>query len=139
MAKNLSHRDWVLQQFKNEYLETNYRNVLIHSSIIEGVLRNESREKTFDLANKFLLCSMKITSPEFCVFNEVRDIRNSLIHDSFRKGLVQNDIDGLRNKLMERIHGAYRMSKFLNERLFRKYKIGRSSSIQFDQTQGEDK
>lgn len=139
MAKNLSHHGWVLQQFENKYLKATYRNVLIHSSIIEGVLRNESGEKMFDLANKSLLCSMKITSSEFCVFNEVRDIRNSLIHDSFRKGLVQNDIDGLRDKLMERIHGAYRMSKFLNEKLFKKYEISRSSSVRFDQTQGEDK
>ncbi|MDP1845944.1 MAG: hypothetical protein Q8L09_04335 [Candidatus Moranbacteria bacterium] len=134
MSKNLSHHDWVVQQF-DKYLRKQYRDVFIHSSIIEGVLVNESKERSFDLANKRLLCSKKIYSSEFCVFNEIRDIRNKLAHDIFKKdGLTQKDIDKLRDDLMEKIHKAYKISSFLEDKLFKKYKINRSSIITFNPT-----
>jgi hypothetical protein len=132
MSKNLSHHDWVVQQF-DKYLRSQYRDVFIHSSIIEGVLVNESGKRSFDLANKSLLCSKKIYSSEFCVFNEIRDIRNRLAHDIFKKnGLAQNDIDKLRDDLIEKIHEAYKTSSFLEEKIFKKYKIKRSSIITFN-------
>ena len=68
MAKNLSHQDWVKQQF-GKYLKSSYRNVFVHSSIIEGILANESGMDKFDSANKFLLCSQKINSSEFVPFH----------------------------------------------------------------------
>lgn len=122
MVKNLSHNDWVIQQFQ-KYLRTSYRNVLIHASIIEGTLRNESRKKTFDLANKYLLYSGKINSSEFSIFDEIRKLRNSLVHDSVKNKLVQNEIDELRDELMEKILKVYKISNFLNDKLFKKYKI----------------
>ncbi|KKW19074.1 hypothetical protein A2852_02045 [Candidatus Adlerbacteria bacterium RIFCSPHIGHO2_01_FULL_54_23] len=132
MAKNLSHQDWVKQQF-GKYLKSSYRNVFVHSSIIEGILANESGMDKFDSANKFLLCSQKINSSEFCVFNNIRKIRNKLAHDIFkRKGLSQNEIDKLRDDLMKEIHNAYIVSNFLNNKLFEKYKLKRSSVIGFE-------
>lgn len=134
MSKNLNHHDWVVQQF-DKYLRKQYRDVFIHSSIIEGVLVNESGMDKFDSANKFLLCSKKITSSEFCIFNEIRKIRNSLAHDIFKKkGLAQKDIDKLRNDLMEKIHKAYKVSIFLDQKIFKKYKITRSPVITFNPT-----
>jgi hypothetical protein len=123
MARNLSHDGWVKQQFKEKYLKSEYRNVLIHASIIEGTLRNESGRKTFDSANKRLSSSGRITPSEFSIFDEIRRIRNSLVHDSFRNGLLQNQIDGLRDELMRKILAAYRSSSFLEDTLFRKYAI----------------
>ena len=131
MVKNLSHNDWALQQF-DKYLKTSYRNVLIHASIIEGILRNESGQEKFYSANKFLFCNKQITISEFKVFDELRNIRNSLIHDSFKDKLEQNKIDELRDKLMKKIHESYRISNFLNKRLFEKYSIERSVFITFD-------
>ena len=129
MVKNLSHKNWVLQQFEAKYLKSSYRNVIIHASIIEGILRNESGKSMFDLANKSLLLSKKISSSEFCIFNGVRAIRNNLVHESFKNGLAQNEIDGLRDNLMENIHNAYKVSSFLDKNLFRKYNIKRAPSI----------
>ncbi len=125
MVRNLSHDDWVRQQFEERYLKAFYRNVLIHSSIIEGTLRNESGRDKFASANKALLSSGKINSSEFCIFDEIRKIRNRLVHDSFKDGLVQNEIDGLRDELMKKIHEAYRISSFLDVTLFTKYRIVR--------------
>jgi len=79
-------------------------------TIIEGVLRNKSKKDKIDSANKFLLRSEKITSSDFCIFNEVRKTRNSLVHESFKNKLTQNEIDGLRNNLMEKVHSAYKVS-----------------------------
>lgn len=125
MSENLSHNNWVKQQF-DKYLRKSYRDVFVYSSIIEGILVNESGMDKFDSANKFLLCSNKINSSEFCVFNKIRKIRNKLAHDIFKgKGLPQKDIDKLRDDLMEQICEAYRMSNFLDEKLFKKYKIKR--------------
>ena len=131
MAKNLSHKDWVKQQF-DKYPKSSYRNVFVHSSIIEGILVNESGMDKFDSANKFLLCSQKINSSEFCVFNNIRKIRNKLAHNIFKgKGLSQNHIDKLRDDLMEEIHNAYKVSIFLDCKLFKKYKLERSSIVKF--------
>ena len=72
MVRNLSHDDWVRQQFKGRYLRSEYRNVLIHSSIIEGMLRNESGQDTFASGNKALLFSGMVNSSEFRVFDVIR-------------------------------------------------------------------
>lgn len=131
MAKNLSHQDWVKQQF-DKYLKSSYRNVFVHSSIIEAILVNVSGMDKFDSANKLLLCSQKINSSEFCVFNNIRKIRNKLAHNIFKgKGLSQNDIDKLRDDLMEEMHNAYRISVFLNDKLFKKYNLKRNSNINY--------
>ena len=124
MVRNLSHNDWVIQQFK-KYLRPSYRDVIIHTSIIEGVLRNESKKGSFDSANKFLLQSKKIDSSEFYMFNEVRDIRNKLIHESFMNKLVQNEIDKLRDDLRVKILYAYQNSNFLDNTIFKQYNVTR--------------
>jgi adenine-specific DNA methylase len=122
MVKNLNHNDWVKQQFE-KYLKSTYRNVIIHSSIIEGTLKNESSKNKFDLANKSLLNSKKITQAEFNIFDKIRDLRNKLVHESFKNHLVQNDIDNLRDSLMNKIHEAYKKSVFLEKNLLKKYNI----------------
>jgi DNA-binding MltR family transcriptional regulator len=129
MSKNLSHHDWIIQQFEEKYLKISYRDVLIHSSIIEGVLVKESGVDKFDLANKFLLCSGKISASEFCAFDEIRKIRNRLAHDIFKKSLAQEEIDKLRDDLMRKIHKAYKISTFLDANLFQRYQIARQPSI----------
>ncbi len=129
MAKNLNHDDWVRQQFN--YLRCEYRDVILHSSIIEGTLRNESGGRTFHSANDALQKSGRIDSSEFGVFDEIRDKRNQLVHDSFKNRLTQNEVANLRDDLMKKICEAYRISSFLDNTLFRKYNIVRSPKIAF--------
>ncbi|MDQ5968959.1 MAG: hypothetical protein QG579_116 [Patescibacteria group bacterium] len=123
MAKNLHHNDWVLQQFKSEYLKTTHRNVIIHASIIEGTLRNISKQGSFSEAVKSLAVSGKIIPKETRIFDKIKNTRNSLIHDSFRKEFDQDKIDGLRDLLMVQIQEAYKESHFLERNLINKYKI----------------
>jgi hypothetical protein len=132
MSKPLkNHHDWVEYQFK-KYLRDEYRDAFIHSSLIEGVLVKESGMDKFDLANKFLLCSGKITSFEFCIFNEIREIRNKIAHEIFKKQLKEKDINKLRDDLMSKIKEAYRKSSFLNIKLLKKYSIERKDVIKFE-------
>jgi len=133
MVKNLSHDDWVRQQYEARYLKSEYRNVLIHSSIIEGTLRNNSGQKQFASAIQQLACSGRISASESCMFDGIRKVRNSLVHDSFKNGLIQKEIDDLRDELMGKILEAYSNSGFLNDRLFLKYKIVRVARIAFSQ------
>jgi len=130
--KWLNHEEWVVQQFQEKYLKKGHRNVLIHSSIIEGMLVNESGMYNFDSANKFLLCSKKIDHSEFCVFDEIRKIRNKIAHEIFKKKLSQKKIDELLDNLMKKIHEAYKISDFLNKSLFTKYSIPRILIIAFN-------
>lgn len=129
MSKPLkNHQDWVKYQFK-KYLRNEYRNALIHSSLIEGILEKESNIYNFDSANKCLLCSGKITSSEFCIFNKIRKIRNEIVHKIFEKELGERGINKLRDDLMEKIKEAYRASRFLDVHLIKKYSITTTSDI----------
>ena len=129
MLKNLNHDEWVRQQFT--YLRHQYRDALLHASIIESILTSESDAGTFDSANKRLLCCGKTTPFEFCLFNKIREIRNKLVHTIFKKCLSQRQIAGLVRELMERILQAYRGSSFLNETLFKEYEIPRGPTTEY--------
>ncbi|OGI19665.1 MAG: hypothetical protein A3J06_03975 [Candidatus Moranbacteria bacterium RIFCSPLOWO2_02_FULL_48_19] len=124
MAKKwLNHHEWVNEQFQEKYLTKTYRNVIIHSSLIEGILRHNSGEHTFDSANKSLLSIKKIDLPEFCMFKEISKTRNSIIHKIFERSLSQKSMDKLLRNLRKKILEAYKTSDFLGLNLFKKYKI----------------
>ena len=129
MSKQLSHIDWMSRQFDVNGLRTSYRNVILHASIIEGTLRKISKKSSFQYANKFLRNNKKITHDEFNTFEEVRKIRNKLIHDSFKDALTSKQIESLRNDLRKRIIDAYKISKFLDDKIFKKYGIQRITKI----------
>lgn len=122
-------REWLAEQFTDKYLSNAYRNVVLHASIIEAILTKETNTNSFSVANKMLLCSKKITSEEFCLFDKVQKDRNKLVHRSF--GLPQRKLGKIQNSLKINIHNAYKNSKFLESHLFKKYSLNRASCIPF--------
>jgi uncharacterized protein YutE (UPF0331/DUF86 family) len=68
--------------------------VILHASIIEGAVRNESNKDGFKQANKSLKDAGIISPAEFNAFEEVRELRNKLIHESFEDGLDEDQILG---------------------------------------------
>lgn len=132
MAKHLNHKEWINQQFEPKYLRKSHRNCFIHSALIEGMLIQKSGKNKFDLANESLLCFGKINSTEFCVFNTIRKIRNSLAHNIIKRTFSQDDMDKLLADLINKIYEAYKCSKFLNKELIDKYDIKRPSIISFE-------
>lgn len=133
MAKHLNHKEWIEQQFESKYLRKSYRNCFIHSALIEGILVKKSGKEKFDLANKSLLHSNQINSDEFCIFNAIRKIRNSLAHRIIKSTFSQDDMDELLTNLINKIHEAYKYSKFLNKELICEYNIKRSPLILFEE------
>lgn len=129
MLKHLSHKDWVIRQFDVNDLRSSYRNVILHASIIEGTVRNVSSQGKFKQANDSLKKSRTITPEEYRAFEEVRDVRNKLVHESFKDGYTQDEIEDSRDTLMKKILTAYRISTFLDNRLFKKYGIPRPPKI----------
>jgi hypothetical protein len=129
MPKYLSHNDWVIHEFNAKSLKSSYRNVILHASFIEGAVRNVSNKGTFKNANKSLKGTGTISPEEFNAFEEVREVRNKLIHEVFKDGLDEDQIVRLRDTLMEKIITAYRISKFLDGNVFKKYGIQRLPKI----------
>jgi len=125
MSKRLSHNDWVIQEFNAKSLKSSYRNVILHASFIEGAVRNVSNKGSFEKANKSLVGAETISLEEFNAFEAVREVRNKLIHQVFKDGLDEDQILGLRDTLREKILAAYRISTFLDDRVFKKYGIQR--------------
>lgn len=119
----MNHKEWIKNQFTRNMMKVNYRNSLIHFSLIESFLRNKAQKRTFDLANKTLLCCDLITSEEFCIFETIRLSRNEIIHKLFLKPLGENDINKKVKNLMNDILLAYKKSEFLKKNLFGKYRI----------------
>lgn len=117
------HKEWLKKEFEGKYLRPSYRNVIIHTSFIEGVTRRESGKSKFELANKRLLEINKITEPEFEIFEKIRILRNSIIHDIFLEELNEETINGKIENLMKKIIAAYCISNFLKENLIKPYGI----------------
>ena len=132
MTKRLNHTDWVVWQFNPRGLKATYRNVILHSSFIEGVLRREvwgeKKKGSFHEAIERLSTRGRITSHERQVFMEVKNLRNDLVHDSFKNRFTQKQTEACLNDLWEKILKAYGISTFLDDELFKKYRIPRRVS-----------
>lgn len=133
MSKHLDHRSWVEEQI-SKYLGTNYRNVFIHSSIIEGILVTKSGKYRLQNAIDTLAFSHTITPSEATIFGEIKDLRDSLAHEIFKNGGLSQDAiyHQLIKPLMAKIRKAYIVSPFLQKELFEKYKIVRPDIIAFN-------
>ncbi len=129
MSKYLSHNDWVIHEYDARSLKSSYRNVILHSSFIEGAVRNSSNKDNFKQANESLKSTGTISPEEFNAFEDVREVRNKLIHEIFKDGLGEDQILELRDTLNKKILTAYRISKFLDNIVFKKYGITRPSII----------
>jgi len=129
MSKHLSHNDWVIRQFDANGLRSSYRNVILHASIIEGAVRNESNKDSFKQANESLRDAGIISPAEFNAFEKVREVRNKLIHESFKDGLDEDQILGLRDTLRKKILIAYTISEFMDSKVFNMYRIQRLPKI----------
>ena len=126
MANDQGHDEWIVQQF--ERLRPSYRDVLLHASFIEGVVRNKSKSTRDDFyhAIQWLHIHKKITDEERDAFHEVRNARNKLVRDIVKKEASQKEIEQWRDDLMDKVLKAYWTSTFLNDELFTKYSISKN-------------
>lgn len=132
MSEQSSRNDWMIRQFNAQGLKPSYRNAILHASIIEGAVRKVIDWGSFHQANKTLRYAKKIERDEFQAFEKVRTGRNKLLHESFKRDPNQNDIENLVFALMKEIHNAYKISRFLDDKVFKKYEIKRLPRIELE-------
>lgn len=104
--KNLCHREWMEYQFNCRINKIEYRDVILHSSIIESAIIFESKKqhpfpcinekgrfRTLSNAIDILRRSAKYSQEELDEIDELGKLRNNLIHGIVEKELKQNDIE----------------------------------------------
>lgn len=124
MKKHLPHKEWVLNQFE-KYLTLSYRNVFIHTSIIEGLLIDESEEETpfpdekekKKCQKQFRIISyaMKLLGKLNKNYKKLFENRNDLIHGIARKSnpLDQDNIEKKIKEMHSCIINIYK-EKYIN-------------------------
>jgi len=123
--RHATHKEWVKNEFKNEYLKTSFRNSIIHFSIIESIVisRADKSSTKYSTAIKSLLCNSIISREEFCLLDRMGNNRNKLIHRIIKKHLDQDQIDTSRDELMGLIIKVYKDVIFIKKYLMSCYGI----------------
>lgn len=92
----MNHHSWVRVQFvkaRRPY----YRDVIIHASFIETVVRQLTQRNTFEKAIKAL--KRKLPTKEINQLDRLRKIRNALVHDLLKDPRMTNDV--IKRKIYE--------------------------------------
>lgn len=122
MAKR-NHKEWVLNELKEDRFKASYRNCLIHFSIIESLLIDETK----NVSDKYSTCirvlryTSKITHNDFSILNKLGKKRNKLVHRIIRDKLDQENIDTTIKELMSLIISTYKEVELIKKRLKEDY------------------
>lgn len=124
----LDHQPYVAEQFKRS-IKCQYRDVMLHASIIEGILCKRMKKRTLEVANLSLKAFHSISKQEYDALEGVRKARNKLVHGIIDRAATQVEVEAWVKELYKRIIEAYNISTFLDSELFMKYGISRSPKI----------
>jgi len=107
MKKVHEHIGWVKQQFKPKNVTPSYRNVLVHTGLIENIIEKEARcSKSFSTALKILKFSGRY--PELASVESLRKLRNKIVHKIGHDKLNGREINQTRDEihiLLKEIYG----------------------------------
>ncbi|OGY58145.1 MAG: hypothetical protein A3C03_00205 [Candidatus Colwellbacteria bacterium RIFCSPHIGHO2_02_FULL_45_17] len=132
--RDLSNRDYVYCQFTNKRLKTRYKNVFIHTSLIEGLIVDRSLRKESQVRQKCECCGREDSfrsfrraieilrddvGDQYNSLHEIYTIRNELAHDFIT--LDQAPLEQKIEEAWEKIINVYKNSEFLNELFHVKY------------------
>lgn len=117
--KHLPHKEWVMSQ----KLRKNFRDVLVHTALIESAIIKESiKKKAFSKKNDGSYRSFG-KAIEILDKNKILDIfnlkerRNQLVHDIFSKRLNQDEIEKIRDEMFNLIHKIRKESELIKKYL----------------------
>lgn len=109
----MDHKNWIKGQFKKEYTSSGYRNVLIHTSFIETIVKKETEARgvNFDCAIKILKANSKYNSDKLVKIDKLRNKRNIIMHELLEnqdldEDLIDSTIKRMRNLLKEIYHNS---------------------------------
>lgn len=121
----MTHQNWVKKQFSKRNTALYYRNVLIHVSFIETIVKEESGSSSFDCAIKILKANPKYKNELLQEINTLRIKRNSIVHDILKNKVFKtdNDIDKIVKEMHSLLRIVYSRSDFIYRHFFNKYSI----------------
>jgi len=122
----MTHQDWIKEQFKAEHTKNRYRDVLIHASFVETIVKEEANAKgmNFECAIKILKANNKYRSDKIYKIDELRIKRNKIIHELLKDRnmgdkLIVSTIDDIHKLLRE----IYSNSSFIQNYFKKEYQI----------------
>jgi uncharacterized protein YutE (UPF0331/DUF86 family) len=136
-------RKWIQEQFDKGRPKGQYRDVLLHASLIESIVRYKVKvhienayknlsvkksgkdcKREFDPANRWLYIHKKIDKNDFDLLEKIRNTRNELVHGIFGETMTVGSINRSIKRLRADILKAYKCP-FLEGELKNKYGVTR--------------
>ena len=115
--KHLSHKEWV----KAQKLDKTFRDVLIHASLIESIIINESiknkclSKKEIKTYRSFGNAVTILDKNKIIDIYNLKERRNKLMHDIFKEELNQDQIEKIRDEIFDIINKIYKESEIVKK------------------------
>lgn len=121
----MNHLAWIQEQFKKKNKTASYRNVLIHTSFVETVVKKEARHwANFECAIKILKSNPSYSKKTIDMIDELRKKRNRIIHELLKnEQLDENLINATIKEMKELLRNIYHNLLFVQQHFQKKYKV----------------
>jgi hypothetical protein len=121
MRRKKIHADWVKAQFSSKWKSSSYRNVLIHTGLIENIIGEEARHRdNFAIAIKILRFS---GYEKLGAIEELRKLRNKIVHKVEEEELDESEIIETRDRMHKLLGEIYHKNVLIKDYFFKKYGI----------------
>jgi len=116
------HNDWVKAQFDSQRRKADYRNVMIHTGLIENVIEDEAGYKeNFSVAIKILRFSKRYDGLD--KIEKLRKLRNKIVHRIELDKLDEKEINKTRDEMHTLLKEIYKDNLLIKDYFQSKYKI----------------
>ena len=125
MNSGMTHKDWIKSQFDKKRKKENYRNVLIHTSFIETIVKKSAGSSNFDCAIKILKADTKNKNEPLKEIDDLRKKRNAIIHEILNNKTfkVEDDINGVVKTMKALLKQIYSNSHLIDVYLQKNFEI----------------
>ncbi len=114
----MQHRDWIRAQFDKKWTKPTYRNVIIHTSFIETITKEEAGGSVgFECAIKILQANPKYNNNKLDKIDTLRDCRNKIIHKILKNKefKTEDDIKNMVKKMRDLLKNIYLEADFIRD------------------------
>ena len=121
----MDHLDWIREQFlKRKNKIVSYRNVLIHTSFVETVVKKEARHANFECAIRILKSNSSYCATTMNMIDGLRKKRNKIIHELLKnKALDETLINMTIKEMRGLLRAIYHNSPFVQGYFRNEYQI----------------
>jgi|SRR3989338_2788972 len=87
----MNHQEWVKNQYRAVKGRAIYRDVIIHASFVETATKKLGRGRDFQCSIKILRAKYPEHKPEVDQLEQLRKMRNRMVHDLLADGELTNE------------------------------------------------